>query len=64
MREAPPPEPKYAVRPVVTRQSPLAAKPNSVDVSGIPAFGSTVQVRPESLVDRIRNLPSTGVRRG
>ncbi len=29
-RAAPPPEPKYAVLPAVTRQSPLAAKPYSV----------------------------------
>src|SRR5262249_54914848 len=56
-----PPLPNQASFPNVVRPSPLAANPASPgSASGIPAFGSTVQLRPPSRVDKIRNLPFTG----
>ena len=47
--------------PAVTRQVPLAAKPNSPSTAlGIPLRETTDQVLPPSSVRMIRNLPSTG----
>jgi hypothetical protein len=61
-REAPPPLPNQASRaPLVTRQVPLAANPNSpATAGGMPRLDSTRQERPQSSVAAIRNLPSTG----
>src|SRR3954447_2144523 len=62
--DEPPPEAIQASPPcpgAVTRQVPLAANANSPSsAGGIPAVGASVQERPPSFVDRMRNLPPTG----
>ena len=61
IRDAAPPEAKYACRSMIVRQVPLAAKPNSPSTAGgIPVRLTTSQDFPRSVVRRIRNLPSTG----
>src|SRR4051794_32362442 len=60
-RAAPPPLANHASRPLVTRQVPLAANANSpATAGGIPSLGRRCQLRPQSSVAAIRNLPSTG----
>src|SRR3954453_7988825 len=59
--DEPPPDAKNALPPDATRHVPLAAKANSPSsAAGIPAEGSTFHERPPSLVERMRNFPSTG----
>ena len=58
---APPPAIQASSLPAVTRQVPLAAKPNSPSsAGGMPAPGRFAHDRPPSLVTRIRNFPFTG----
>ena len=60
-REAPPPLANHASRPLVTRHVPLAANANSpATAGGMPASGSTCQLRPQSSVAAMRNFPPTG----
>src|SRR3954470_15992813 len=58
---APPPEPNQASWPCVVRHSPLAAKPASPGrAGGIPAWETSCQLAPPSLVEMIWNLPFVG----
>ncbi|GAA1425637.1 hypothetical protein GCM10009601_33000 [Streptomyces thermospinosisporus] len=60
-RSAPPVASQTSFGPAETRHWPPAAKPASPSgAGGMPSSGSTVQDRPPSRVDRMRNRPSTG----